>query len=711
VHHPTLDAVAGTAGFLDLAGRLADAAGRESATDGLARLLGGERLLLFAPDPELGVLLPAPGLPQVLPRAGEWRTFLDACARDGACAGSVPGEEGSTLPALGSALPDGTCAVLVSPSAGASGPGALLPLLPLLGALFRAERQAASDAFRIRSASDAVARAQALTAALQQMRARLEDALVQATDASTLARARAHEAESLTVELQAQAEQLEEQATELETLNLELTERTAEAEDARAAADAANRAKSEFLANMSHELRTPINAVIGYTQLLAMGVTGTVTEEQRAQLERIRVSGEHLLGLVNDVLDLAKVEAGQMTFEYERDTVMAVVAEAVALVQVQAADRQLTLANECRDPAVTYVGDRDRVRQILLNMLSNAVKFTEAGGRVTVRGAHSRPAPPAQLTGDGVWACISVEDTGIGMDDEALAKIFQPFVQAESGHTRTRGGTGLGLTISRQLARLMHGDLTVRSEKGAGSTFTLWLPAAQPMVDGTWPHAGEPLHRRQQGLVLLAEAEAHLPRPVARVRVRSWSRGRRRPPPRAPGASRTPRRPRSRTPRRRTSRSTPPPAGDAEPRPLQRGEEQVQPRLVVRPQRIVVLRRQRQRERARRLQRRRRAHREEVVNLADRGRQVRRRDAPSHAPPRHRVRLGQRVDHHGALAHPVELRHADVPRRRAVRMRVEDVLVDLVGDAEHVVLWQSAAICSSSPRVNTFPPGCWGCTG
>jgi signal transduction histidine kinase len=489
LHHSTVDALPGNAAFLDLVGRLADGDARARAADGLARLLDGERLLLFARDPELGVLLPAPGLPQVLPRASEWRGFLDSCIRDGACTGSIPGPDDTSVPAIGCALPDGTCAVLASPAAGGPGPGQLLPLLPLLGALFRAERQVASDALRVRSAADAVSRAKALTTGLQGMRARLEDALVQAREASALADARAHEAETLAVEMEAQAEQLEQQAAELETLNVELTERTAEAEDARTAADEANRAKSEFLANMSHELRTPINAVIGYTQLLDMGVTGPVTDDQRAQLERIRVSGVHLLGLVNDVLDLAKVEAGQMTFEYERDSVVGVVAEAVELIEVQAAARRLTLVNECRQSAVTYVADRDRVRQILLNLLSNAVKFTEAGGRVTVRGAQTRrPAPDAQLSGDGAWARVSVEDTGIGMDAEALARVFQPFVQAEAGHTRTRGGTGLGLTISRQLARLMHGDLTVRSEKGVGSTFTLWLPAERPVADVPGSH-------------------------------------------------------------------------------------------------------------------------------------------------------------------------------------------------------------------------------
>jgi signal transduction histidine kinase len=127
------------------------------------------------------------------------------------------------------------------------------------------------------------------------------------------------------------------------------------------------------------------------------------------------------------------------------------------------------------------VGDRDRVRQIIVNLLSNAVKFTPAGGTITVRcGTTGRPEPSAQVVGEGPWTSIAVEDTGIGIAPDQLPRMFQPFVQAEDGHTRTRGGTGLGLTISRQLARLMGGDLTVTSREGTGSSFVLWLPAVTP---------------------------------------------------------------------------------------------------------------------------------------------------------------------------------------------------------------------------------------
>jgi len=273
-----------------------------------------------------------------------------------------------------------------------------------------------------------------------------------------------------------------------------------DAEEARARAEEANQAKSDFLATMSHEIRTPINAVLGYAELLELGISGPLSEDQRAYLGRIRASTTHLLGLVNEVLDLAKVEAGQMTVRRDRASAAEAADAALALVRPQALERGVLLSLEREDkardashaatdrPAVTgaadgvsYVGDDHRVRQILVNLLSNAVKFTAPGGRVTVRWATSeRPDADAHLTGSGPWTSIVVEDTGIGIGPEHIAAVFEPFVQAEKGHTRTHGGTGLGLAISRRLARLMGGDLTVRSEPGVGSTFTIWLPATTP---------------------------------------------------------------------------------------------------------------------------------------------------------------------------------------------------------------------------------------
>ncbi|HEX8375053.1 MAG TPA: histidine kinase dimerization/phospho-acceptor domain-containing protein, partial [Geminicoccaceae bacterium] len=357
MHDSPVTARPAPAGLLDLVGELATPERRPEAAAALARLLGGERLLLFAPDPELGVVLPAPGFPQVLRGAAAWRAFIEASAREGAFEGTVPGADGPE-PAQGCALADGTAAVLVRPAPGAPGPGLLRPLLPLLSAYFRSERQVIADDVRLRAAREAAERERALTQTLQDLRGRLEEALAQAGEARAQAGQRAEEAEALATELQAHTEQLQGQAVELEFLNEELAARAEEAERARAEADEANRAKSSFLANMSHELRTPINAVIGYAELLTMGVTGPVTPEQQAQLERIRASSAHLLTLINDILDVAKVEAGHMTVEHDREPVAEVVAEAIALVGLQAEAGALTLQDECGASPASYVGDR-----------------------------------------------------------------------------------------------------------------------------------------------------------------------------------------------------------------------------------------------------------------------------------------------------------------------------------------------------------------
>jgi signal transduction histidine kinase len=241
-------------------------------------------------------------------------------------------------------------------------------------------------------------------------------------------------------------------------------------------AEAASNAKSDFLAKMSHEIRTPINAMMGYAELLQMGMSGPVNDAQEKQLGRIRASGDHLASLINEILDLSKIEAGRMSVRSVDAKAVDAVEGALTVVRPLAGHKGVNLPPHIDgDADVEYHGDPQRVQQILTNLLSNAVKFTPAGGRLTVR-CDTGHLPTASAENGNRWACISVCDTGVGISAEDIDRIFHPFVQVDTGYTRTQGGTGLGLTISRNLAQLMGGDITVESRLGKGSTFALWLP-------------------------------------------------------------------------------------------------------------------------------------------------------------------------------------------------------------------------------------------
>jgi signal transduction histidine kinase len=242
---------------------------------------------------------------------------------------------------------------------------------------------------------------------------------------------------------------------------------------ARALAESASRAKSDFLAVMSHELRTPLNAIAGYTELLLLGLRGPLTEAQRRDLERIRANEQHLLGLIGAVLDLSRIESGRVAYELETVVVDPFLRELDALVVPQAHAKSLALEYTGSRPDLRVVADREKLRQIMLNLISNAIRHTPAGGRVTLA---------AEANGDNS-VTLSVRDTGEGIPSEARERIFEPFVQLDRSLTQSREGVGLGLAISRDLARGMGGDLTVESEPRMGSTFLLKLRrATQPAM-------------------------------------------------------------------------------------------------------------------------------------------------------------------------------------------------------------------------------------
>jgi PAS domain S-box-containing protein len=304
------------------------------------------------------------------------------------------------------------------------------------------------------------------------------------------------------------------------------------AEEAEVAARAANQAKSDFLATMSHEIRTPINAIIGYAQLLELGLYGTPTDDQRHQLTRIAASAQHLLGLVNEVLDLAKVESGTLVVEREAVLATETADAALGLIRPQATAKRISLPEACDGPAsAVYFADEHRVRQVVTNLLANAVKFTEPGGRVSVTCGVVRSIPEGVVVaGNGPAVVIRVEDTGAGIEQQQLERIFEPFTQAQSGYTREKTGAGLGLSISRRLARLMGGDVTVESTLGVGSVFTLWLPqadAVRPRRTTPAPNAtaGTPVDEdgraslgRRAGLVIAGDILID----EARQIVRDW---------------------------------------------------------------------------------------------------------------------------------------------------------------------------------------------
>jgi PAS domain S-box-containing protein len=265
-------------------------------------------------------------------------------------------------------------------------------------------------------------------------------------------------------QLQEQAAELEVQSEELQSVNDALVLLNEDLRKQRAAADEANQAKSNFLAVMSHELRTPLNAIGGYVQLLEMGVHGPISEPQRETLVRIDRSQRHLLRLINDVLNLSRIEAGRVDYTVEAVALSDLVNHVMPMVEPQMSAKNIGFESAV-PPNLVAMADREKTQQIVLNLLTNAIKFTAKGGSICVQGRNRSS-----------HVSLRVIDTGIGIPEEMIQKVFEPFIQVDASRSRSAEGTGLGLAISRDLARGMGGDLQAESTPGKGSTFELSLP-------------------------------------------------------------------------------------------------------------------------------------------------------------------------------------------------------------------------------------------
>lgn len=404
--------------MLRMAAKLAALGSRQQASIELARRLGGVDILFFVRDPELPTFVAAPGFRSRMPSGKLWKDFLEKCAAKCEHTATLPySDDASPTVAIGLAPTPEAVLVLIGAES-IAGNEWIRELIPLYTAMFRAEQTAVVASASARIGADSVARTKAMSEVLARSRAELEEAL-------------------------------------------------AIAETARTAAVEASRVKSDFLATMSHELRTPLNAIGGYSQLLAMGIHGPVTDDQKETLDRIDRSQRHLLGLINDILNLSRLEAGKVDYKIKSIDVIEILGDLTAMIYPQLAAKQITHNFEIR-AGICVAADREKLQQILLNILSNAIKFTDEGGTVNVSSTHDPDLGVVHIV---------ITDTGRGIPSDKIEMIFEPFVQVDASHSRSEQGAGLGLSISRDLARGMGGEITVTSELGKGSEFIVTLPA------------------------------------------------------------------------------------------------------------------------------------------------------------------------------------------------------------------------------------------
>lgn len=258
--------------------------------------------------------------------------------------------------------------------------------------------------------------------------------------------------------------------TELEDM---IKERTEKLEEAKAMAEAASKAKSEFLANMSHELRTPLNAIIGFSEALSEGLYGTLNDKQKEYIKDIERSGIRLLNTINDIIDVSRIEAGTVALDISELSLKELINSSEAIFREKAKNHNIEMTYSVEDGLDVIKGDQKKLKQVLVNLISNSIKFTPDGGKINVT---ARRALDTSGERDSEFIEIIVEDTGIGIDEKDIPKLFQAFQQLESPFQKRYEGTGLGLFLIKRLVEMMGGKIWVQSEKGKGSKFTFVIP-------------------------------------------------------------------------------------------------------------------------------------------------------------------------------------------------------------------------------------------